>query len=110
MKKSKVVAFLIIVVLVGLSTSIVYAASPTPTAQQKKAFMRKNDAKYNNNSQVSYHNNYKQQGAAANLFVEAPGNVGEKTRDKKRPEEHNSYARCNNCGVFQLHYKSQREG
>jgi len=52
MRKVKVVTLLIVAVLVGLSTSIIYAASPIPRAQQKEAFMKKMDAKrqeiYNN--------------------------------------------------------------
>jgi len=52
MRKIKVVTLLIVAVLVGLSTSLIYAASPTPAAQQKEAVMKKFDAKrqeiYNN--------------------------------------------------------------
>ncbi|MGA2775813.1 MAG: periplasmic heavy metal sensor [Candidatus Omnitrophota bacterium] len=45
MRKVKVVTLLIVAVLVGLSASIIYAASPTPTTQQKETFMKKIDAK-----------------------------------------------------------------
>jgi len=45
MRKVKVVTLLIVAVLVGLSTSIIYAASPIPLAQQKEAIMKKMDAK-----------------------------------------------------------------
>ncbi len=45
MRKVKVVTILIVAILVGLSTSIIYASSSIPAAQQKEAFMKKMDAK-----------------------------------------------------------------
>ena len=51
-RKVKVVTLLIVAVLVGLSISIIYAASSIPVTQQKEAFTKKMDAKrqeiYNN--------------------------------------------------------------
>ncbi len=45
MRRVKVVTFLIFAVLAGLSTSIIYAASPVPLASRKEGFMKKIDAK-----------------------------------------------------------------
>ena len=45
MRKVKVVTILIVAILVGLSTSIVYAASPIPVTQQKEAAIKKMDTK-----------------------------------------------------------------
>ena len=45
MRKVKFVTLLIVPVLVGLSASIIYAASPNPAAKQEEAFIKKIDAK-----------------------------------------------------------------
>lgn len=45
MRKVKVVTLLMVAVLVGLSTSVIYAVSPIPAAGQKEAVTKKLDAK-----------------------------------------------------------------